>query len=58
MEYFFTESSVLEYMKNVDYRKERTLIICNEFEEAQQVAQYFRENNISHDLVKDGECKL
>lgn len=45
-------------MKTVDYRKERTLIICNEFEEAQQVAQYFRENKISHDVVKDGECKL
>lgn len=50
--------SIQEYIQSVDFRKERTLIICNEIDEAKQVAQCFDASKIPHDLVRDDtECK-
>lgn len=52
--------SISEYIKSIPYGSERTLVVCNEADETEQVAKHFEEKNIPYELVKEIEssCKI
>lgn len=47
------------HIQSLPIREEKTLIICNQLEEAEQVAKHFAENGIPFDLVRNinSDCK-
>lgn len=51
--------SISERIKQLPINEERTLIVCNEFEEAAELAKKLEELKIPTELVKDteSECK-
>lgn len=57
--FFFESVSILDQIKEIPIAKERTLVICNELEEAEEVAKHLESNDVPVELVKNicSDCK-
>lgn len=50
---------ISEQIKSLPYREEKTLIVCNQLEEAEQLADHLKSNDVTVELVKNihSDCK-